>query len=293
MNIIAVCLKDFDMDIVAARTFLEIVKGGSFVSAAATLNVTQTTVSARIRVLEEQLDRKLFIRNKAGARLTPSGRQFLRFATTLVQAWESARRAVALPPGRDQSVTIGAEPSIWSPLLKQWLLWMRRECPSVAVVATINSADHLIAQVQSGSLDVAVVYGSPQRPGLVSELLFEERLVLARSPAHGGAHEHADHVEVYWGEEFAESYRAAFPDEPNPVISISHGPLALEYILAVGGSGYFREGFIRPYLQEGRLALVPGSPEFSYSGSVIHSVTADKGVVDKVRAGLRAATVAA
>lgn len=43
------------MDINVARTFLEVVKTGSFVNAAANLNLTQTAVSARIRVLEEQL----------------------------------------------------------------------------------------------------------------------------------------------------------------------------------------------------------------------------------------------
>ena len=42
------------MDITAARTFLEIVKTGSFIRAAANLNITQTAVSARVRVLEEQ-----------------------------------------------------------------------------------------------------------------------------------------------------------------------------------------------------------------------------------------------
>ncbi|MBB5372158.1 LysR family transcriptional regulator [Acidocella aromatica] len=40
------------MDINAARTFLEIVRTGSFVNAAANLHLTQTAVSARIRVLE-------------------------------------------------------------------------------------------------------------------------------------------------------------------------------------------------------------------------------------------------
>ena len=97
------------MDISVARTFLEVVKTGSFVSAAANLNLTQTAVSARIRVLEDQLDRPVFIRNKAGAKLTPAGEQFLRFATTLVQVWERARKAVALPPGRETVVTVGAE----------------------------------------------------------------------------------------------------------------------------------------------------------------------------------------
>src|SRR3546814_8837197 len=117
------------MDISVARTFLEVVKTGSFVNAAVNLNLTQTAVSARIRVLEDQLDRPVFIRNKAGARLTPAGEQFFRFATTLVQVWDRARRAVALPPGRETVVTVGAELSLWSPLLRHWLLWMRRECP--------------------------------------------------------------------------------------------------------------------------------------------------------------------
>ena len=62
-------------------------------------------------------------------------------------------------------------------------------------------------------------------------------------------------------------------------------------MLAVGGTGYFREGFIRSYLDEGRLAKVAGSPEFSYSASVVHSAKADEGVMDRIRAGLRAAAV--
>lgn len=64
------------MDISIARTFLEVVKTGSFVNAAANLNISQTAVSARIRVLEEQLDRPMFVRNKAGARLTPPESSF-------------------------------------------------------------------------------------------------------------------------------------------------------------------------------------------------------------------------
>ena len=59
------------MDIELARTFLEIVSTGSFVRASDRLNVGQTTVSARIRILEQQLGRPLFVRNKGGATLTP------------------------------------------------------------------------------------------------------------------------------------------------------------------------------------------------------------------------------
>ena len=88
------------MDIELARTFLAIVAAGSFVRAAERLNVSQTTVSARIRSLEEQLRRPLFVRNKAGASLTPAGESFLRHAPSLVQLWERARHEVAVPQGR-------------------------------------------------------------------------------------------------------------------------------------------------------------------------------------------------
>ncbi|MBB3957255.1 LysR family transcriptional regulator [Novosphingobium sediminicola] len=277
------------MDIGIARTFLEVVKTGSFVGAANNLNLTQTAVSARIRVLEEQLERPVFIRNKAGAKLTPAGEQFQRFATTLVQVWARAQRAVALPPGRQTVVTIGAELSLWSPLLRHWLIWMRRECPDIAVSTQIDTADRLMEQVQDGTLDVAVLYAAPSRPGIVAELLFEEKLVLVRTTPTSVELTPEDHVQIDWGEEFAASYQAAFPDQPNAVMSISYGPLALEYILAAGGSGYFRKGFIRPYLEEGRLILVPGSPEFSHSAYAVHSSRADAGVMDRVRAGLSAA----
>jgi DNA-binding transcriptional LysR family regulator len=277
------------MDISVARTFLEVVKTGSFVSAATNLNLTQTAVSARIRVLEEQLDRPMFTRNKAGARLTPAGKQFFRFATTLVQVWDRARRSVALPPGRDTVVTLGSELSLWRPLLRHWLLWMHRECPEVAVSTHIESSERLMSQVQDGSLDVAVLYAAPRRPGVIAELLFEEKLVLVRTTPIDRVLGPQDHVHIDWGEDFAASYQAAFPEAPNPVVSISYGPLALNYLLATGGSGYFRMGVVRPYLEQGRMALVPNSPEFSYSAYAVHSTKADQGLIERIRTGLRAA----
>lgn len=279
------------MDINVARTFLEVVKTGSFVNAAHNLNLTQTAVSARIRVLEDQLDRPMFIRNKAGARLTPAGEQFFRFATTLVQVWERARRSVALPQGRQTIVTIGAELSLWSPLLRHWLLWMKRQCPEIAVSAQIDSSERLMEQVQDGSLDVAVLYAAPRRPGVIAELLFEEKLVLVRTTPVDQALCPENHVHIDWGPEFDASYHAAFPDAAPAVVTVNYGPLALDYILATGGSGYFRMGVVRSHLEAGRLTLVPNSPEFSYSAYAVHSTKADEGVMARIRAGLRSAAI--
>lgn len=275
------------MDYAIARTFLEVVKAGSFVGAAEVLNISQTAVSARIRVLEEQLDRPVFVRNKAGARLTPAGEKFLPFASSLVRVWETARNVVALPPGRSLLVSLGAELSLWSPLLSRWLLWMHSECPEIAVRTTIDTGDHLLALMQEGGLDAAILYGAQRRPGLVAELLFEERLVLARTPVQTGAEEI---IGIDWGADFAASLRTAFPESASPAVSIGYGPLALDYVLAVGGAGYFREGFIRPYLEDGRLQIVPNSPTFAYPAYLVSSEKADPFLLRRLREGLRSAS---
>jgi DNA-binding transcriptional LysR family regulator len=276
------------MDIAAARTFLEIVKTGSFVRAAGNLNVTQTAVSARIRVLEQQLDRQLFVRNKAGARLTPAGDQFLHYATTMVQIWERALHQVAMPAGRDTVVTIGGEHSLWNPLLLDWLVWMRSECGDVAIRAQIDVPDRLIDQVQEGVLDLALVYAPPHRTGIVTELLVDEKLVAVTTGPAPGDPSSDDYVYVDWDSEFRTSHHAAFADAPSPALSVNHGPLAMDYILAVGGSGYFRMGAARPHLETGRLRLIEDMPEFSYSVHVVYSAKADEKLMERVRTGLRA-----
>jgi len=276
------------MDIAAARTFLEIVKAGTFVRAANNLNITQTAVSARVRVLEQQLDRQLFVRNKAGARLTPAGERFLRYATNLVQVWERAVHEVAMPVGRDNVVTIGGEHSLWDPLLRDWLVWMRSECPDVAIRAHIDVADRLVDQVQEGILDLALVYAPPLRTGIVAELLLDEALVAVTTEPAGSDCSPGDDLFVDWGPEFRTSHHAAFPDAPSPALSVNHGPLAMNYMLAVGGSAYFRMEAARPHLDSGRIRLVRDKPRFSYSIHALYSAKADEQLMERVRRGLRA-----
>lgn len=64
------------MDINLARTFLMVAETGSFIDAARKMNITQSTVSGRIKSLEDMLGRPLFQRSKSGAELTNAGEQF-------------------------------------------------------------------------------------------------------------------------------------------------------------------------------------------------------------------------
>jgi DNA-binding transcriptional LysR family regulator len=272
------------MDVELVRTFLAIVAAGSFVRAAERLNVSQTAVSARIRTLEAQLRRRLFIRNKGGASLTSAGEQFLRHAPALVQLWNRARQEVAVPEGRRAVLSVGAEHSLWDPLLLRWLLWLRRHQPDVALRAHVFVPDRVLEQVADGIIDIGIVYAARHRPGLRVELLMEDRLVLVRGTAEGIGRD--DFVQVDRGEDLL-SGNAAGQHEPSLVVDL--GPLGLGYILEAGGMGYFRLTAVQPHLRSGRLALVPNAPAFLYPAyAVFNEASSDPALIAAALDGLRA-----
>ena len=278
------------MDTELARTFLEIVSTGSFIRAAARLNVGQTTVSARVRTLEQLLGRPLFVRNKGGASLTPAGEQFLRYAPTFVQLWQRARQQVAVPPGHRAVLTVGSEVSLWQPLLLDWVLWMRRSLHDIALRVHVDVPQDLINQVASGLVDVAIMYAPQHRPGLKINLLLEEELVFVTTSPEMRPDD-TDYVHVDWGPDFMLRHGVSFPDAA-PGLFVNLGPLGLEYILAAGGSGYFRMHAVQPHITSGLLHLVPGAPRFSYPVYAVHSANADDAVLGPALDGLRTVSAA-
>jgi DNA-binding transcriptional LysR family regulator len=275
------------MDIELARTFLAIVEAGSFVRAAERLNVTQTTISARIRSLEDQLRRPVFVRNKAGATLTAAGEQFLRFAPTLVQVWERARHEVAIPAGRRAVLAVGGELSLWNPLLLAWMVWMRQHASDVALRTQVGVPDGMLHQVADGVLDLVVVYAPRHMPGLKVEKIMEEELVLVTTDATVSDVSDPAYVYVDWGEDFAAHHGMSFPRFSDPGLFVGLGPLALDYIVQVGGAGYFRRRAVQPFLASGRLTVVSDAPAFTHPVYAVYSESVDSDVLGLAIEGLR------
>lgn len=259
------------MDVDRARTFLEIVHFGSFLKAAERLNVTQTTVSARIRTLEEEIGRQLFVRNRNGARLTPAGKEFERFAQSFVQIWERARHQLAIPEGRSSIVAVGGELTLWNPLLIDWLVWMKQHEPQIAIRTHVGVPDQLQEQLRTGVLDIALLYAPKLLPGFKVHLLVEEQLMLVRGNKPPGRQEPDEYVHVDWGPMFAAHHGVNSPSSEKPGLLVGLGPLGLNYILRVGGMGYFRKGAVAPYLESGELERVENAPEFTYPAYAVYS----------------------
>ncbi|WP_193175341.1 LysR family transcriptional regulator [Oricola nitratireducens] len=265
------------MDIDRARTFLEIVHTGSFLKAAERLHVTQTTVSARIRTLEDELGRRLFIRNRNGARLTSAGIEFERFAQMFVQVWERARQQLAVPSGKNGVVSVAAEMSLWNPVLVDWMVKLKEKEDWLAVRAHVGLPSQLVEELRTGTLDIALLYSPQLLPGFAVELLVEEQLVLVRAKSpKPGFRSPDEYVYVDWGAAFSAQHGTHWASRNEGGTFVGFGPLGLSYLLRTGGTGYFRRGMVTPLVDEGKLELVEDAPSYPYPAYAVYPDNAEE-----------------
>ena len=79
------------------------------------------------------------------------------------------------------------------------------------------------------------------------------------------------YVYIDWGDGFRQSHDAALPEKAKAALSFNLGPVALQYILDNGGSGYFRTRVVQSYIESGILERVSSAPEFSYPTFLVYS----------------------
>ncbi|MGD8941462.1 MAG: LysR family transcriptional regulator, partial [Gammaproteobacteria bacterium] len=95
------------MDIGILKTFLEVYRTRHFGQAAENLFLTQSAVSARIRLLEQTVGVPLFTRNRNNIELTPAGQKLLKHAETILTTWNRARQEIAIEDNAQIPLSIG------------------------------------------------------------------------------------------------------------------------------------------------------------------------------------------
>ncbi len=275
------------MDVTLARTFLAVVDTGSFVGASEQVYVTQSTVSMRIKSLEEQLGKVLFVRGKSGAALTPAGVQFQKHAQAMVRVWEHARLEIALPEGFDTALTVGGQYSLWDGYLLQWVSHFRAQQPNIAIRAQMGFSEALMHGLVDGTLDLGVMYTPQGRPGFEVEMLFEDQLLLTSSEDIANEEWQRNYVYIDWGPEFRADHSLNFPEVSTPGVYLELGSLSVQYLLTEQACGYIPRRIALPYLESGALKLVPGAPVFSYPAYVVYPTEGDPQLTVAILRGLK------
>ncbi|MEQ9317455.1 MAG: LysR family transcriptional regulator [Henriciella sp.] len=239
------------IDVEVARTFLAIVETGTFQGAANKVNVTQSTVSARVKTLEERLGQRMFARSKSGAQLTSHGFHFERYARAIVRAWEQGKQQVGIPETFEDMLIIGGQYNLWARFLTQWLISMQDEMPGVAFRAEAGTPEALSRLLSEGLLDIAVLHQPRLRTDISVEHLMDDELLLVTTDPNGKFEDRYTYID--WGEEYRDCHAQLLPHLMEPRTSVSLGFFGPSYLIASNAAGYVPRRLVEPHLAGGYL----------------------------------------
>jgi DNA-binding transcriptional LysR family regulator len=163
--------------------FLAVVEEGSVQAAAARMNVAQSALSRRIRLLEQELGGiPLFERTHRGMRLLPVGEALLDEARAVLIAIERARlRVAALARGATGRLAAGfVELVTRQPDMLEAIQAFARDYPTVELKLKPLLSEEQRTELSSGVLDVALLYHDPREA--IAEVLSGPGVELRAAP---------------------------------------------------------------------------------------------------------------
>jgi DNA-binding transcriptional LysR family regulator len=269
------------MDMRHLRCFVAVSEELHFGRAAERLHLTQPPVSLAIKELEEDLGVRLFERTSRRMSITRAGEDALHDARSVLAAADTMRRrAREAAQGLMGSLSIGFISLPAYSFLPPTLRSFTENYQRVKVALHEGTTDQILHDVESGSLDIGLVFRTPDLPAAFnSRLVHTEPLVVALPESHPLAGSSRVALEELSQERFLGFER-------------HQGPLMFDAIVAT----CMRHGF-SPKLFPARqmhtivslvsggigVALVPGSVQALHrEGVVYRNMKGEKTVVETV-----------
>jgi DNA-binding transcriptional LysR family regulator len=189
------------MELRQLRTFRTVATYLSFNQAAEQLNYAQSSVSAQIHALEEELCVSLFDRLGRGIRLTEAGERLLQYAEKILDLADESRSEIAETRETQGALTIRVPESsgIWR--LSQVIGRYVGRYPAVRLDFTTCAHETLQKALRKGITDLAfLLTESLQVADLDTEVLGFESIVMVASPDHPLARRRTVHSRDLAGE---------------------------------------------------------------------------------------------
>ena len=175
------------MDDRKLRYFVAVAEELNFTRASQRLYATQSTVSATIRSLEQELGAPLLARTTRSASLTEAGAAFLPEAKAAIEAIDRARASVEpMSTGLRGSLTVGTLSSLTTVNVPELAGDFHRRYPSVKLRVEISprGASGHVERVKSGMLDLGFVGNAEGDPDLDARAIRTFRLAAFVAAMH-------------------------------------------------------------------------------------------------------------
>ena len=176
------------MDIRQLQYLAALAREKHFTRAAQACNISQPTLSGRIRQLEQELGVPIVERGQRYHGLTPEGERVLKWAHTILDNWNAMQQELASIRGRKQKlagrVVIGSVPSAL-PMAALLTASMRAEHEGVDFTVLSHSTGEILRGLADFSLDAGLCYlDNEPIEGLIATPLYRERYCLFVAASH-------------------------------------------------------------------------------------------------------------
>lgn len=230
------------MDLDLLNTFVEVSKTRHFGKAAENLFITQSAVSARVRLLESTLNTRLFDRNPKQVSLTEEGEKFALHAETILLAWANAKLDLSTLQEHDESLSLGSTSGLWHYVFNDRLGDLI-QAQSLMINALSYSQEELTRLLYSNVLDVVFVYEPISESGFHTQLLGTLNLHLfmhrdGSQEYHRGV---TPYIHVDWGSSFNMFISKQFGENLPIAMQTDSALTAQSMLLSLNASAYLPE----------------------------------------------------
>ncbi|MGM0943464.1 MAG: LysR family transcriptional regulator [Bacillota bacterium] len=243
-------------------TFKTIVDVGGFKKAAETLGYAQSSITAYIKDLEKELGHPLFDRMGKKVVLTQAGKNFLPYATEIIQLYSKSKAAIHASSEPAGPLTIGASESLMIYWLPTLIMTFRKKFPKVELTLKSLQYDNLEGQLKRGDIDVAVLVeeNNWSHDELIIHKIAEDKLSLVQPTDHCSS----STAETMLVTEYACSWRPIIDQHIKAIGNSSVTKVELPSIEAIKqcvlcglGNTMLPYFTIKDKLQEGKLVEMP------------------------------------
>jgi DNA-binding transcriptional LysR family regulator len=275
------------MKIELLKTFLEVSRTLHFRIASENLFITQSAVSARIKLLEDDLGVLLFDRSQKHLKLTPEGNRLIKHANELLFMWQKTKQDVGIADSDAHQLVIGSMMSIWDIVLQDWLKKIHRNLDDVSLLTNTYSQLELRKSLLTRVIDIAFLFEPPYVEDLITEKVATVPLHLVTTEPNDIAETFSldSHIMVDYGESVNAQHLREFQDAPSAKHYMSQPRIALNFLLDAGGSAYLPRQMTFEYIESNKLYVVEEAPV--YSRDIFAAYLAKSQKVDIIEQAIR------
>lgn len=185
------------------KTYLEIIRRGSFSEAARSLELSQPAVTFQIQKLERELGTRLLDRREGTVTLTPAGEEFRHFAERIIEEEAALTERLHRLSGEiGGKLMLGASTVPGEFILPKLLGEFHQRYPAVEVSLSVADTDMVVEKVLTHQCDVGFI-GAQARVGNLQSIKFiEDDILLVVPPSHPFARRSAVRLEELKGEQW-------------------------------------------------------------------------------------------